>query len=957
MPPARNIPVQRAAPAARTDLRAVPILDDERVPDGEEVPDGGRARGVLERRLELTAISEAIGAARAGCGKVVLIDGAAGSGKSSLLGLARGLAERWGVPVFEAAGVELERDCPFGVATQLIPYDVGAGNPPSTPASAYRTIRHMYEALRALADEHRTSGLVVLVDDLHWADSESVRFIAYVGRRAHALPLTLILATRSGHRPRDREATAALRRAASDRVLRPGALSRDSVAEMMHRRVPGASDQIIDEVFRVTGGNPFLLDTVLVELAAGDPSLETPLDIDRVTSVRTADWVDEWLRAASSDAREIAKAVAVLADAATLSRAAAVAELSVDAALLAADELVTLQMLRAASTPSFVQPAVRAAILQAAPIFEASGLHGRAARVLAESGARATEVAPHLLLATPAHEPAVVEVLMSAAGSARRSGEPSLAVGLLMRALAERPSPEREVELLAELGSVEDELGIEGAGARYAQARAISVDPRQRGSLALAEAMTLRSNGRDEAAASLLEGAIDELVIDEHSLHQQLRAAYVAVASLSADSRPRLSRLRVKMVDALSAEPEPVERLALAHIALRDSLSGSPRPRVREHAEAAWGDGLLMAVESTVRPSWPLVAAALFFTDDVEFLELICSAVERSGVGAATSLQDRLVSCCRAAALYTQGDVAAARSAAWATLNVPGPLRPEIAAVARAVLAACQIEQGQLSEAAATVGRLQRIGTTRWGLGTSLALQVRSQLRLAENRPQEALDDAYALADADPAIHDIAPGAIPWRSHAALAHLALGERERARALADEELARAEHTGATRLVVRNLRILGLTHANPAGLELLEQATRCAGPDVPRLEHMRALVDFGAALRRANRRADARVPLREARESCRRLGATALAERARVELVAAGGRPRRAATTGIESLTASQSRVAGLAAQGLTTRQIAESLFVTPKTVEFHLRQVYRKLGVSSRHQVAEALQYS
>jgi DNA-binding CsgD family transcriptional regulator len=140
----------------------------------------------------------------------------------------------------------------------------------------------------------------------------------------------------------------------------------------------------------------------------------------------------------------------------------------------------------------------------------------------------------------------------------------------------------------------------------------------------------------------------------------------------------------------------------------------------------------------------------------------------------------------------------------------------------------------------------------------------------------------------------------------------------------------------------------------GIELLTQAVKLGETVPPRLEQMRALIELGAALRRANRRADAREPLRRGLDLSHRSGAGVLAARARTELLATGARPRRLAQTGVESLTVSQRRVAELAARGLTTRQVAEALFVTPKTVEFHLRQTYLKLGLSSRAELTAAL---
>ena len=123
---------------------------------------------------------------------------------------------------------------------------------------------------------------------------------------------------------------------------------------------------------------------------------------------------------------------------------------------------------------------------------------------------------------------------------------------------------------------------------------------------------------------------------------------------------------------------------------------------------------------------------------------------------------------------------------------------------------------------------------------------------------------------------------------------------------------------------------------------------------KLEHAKARTELGAALRRANRRSEAREHLRQAVELATICGATALAERAERELLATGARPRRVALSGVDSLTPSERRVAEMAAEGPTNREIAQTLFVTQRTVEVHLTSIYRKLAISSRSQLAAAL---
>jgi DNA-binding NarL/FixJ family response regulator len=197
------------------------------------------------------------------------------------------------------------------------------------------------------------------------------------------------------------------------------------------------------------------------------------------------------------------------------------------------------------------------------------------------------------------------------------------------------------------------------------------------------------------------------------------------------------------------------------------------------------------------------------------------------------------------------------------------------------------------------------------------------------------------------------PVDAPWRSHTARALDALGRRDEALALVAEELEIAREWGAPGTLARTLRVLG-TLERDGGLDHLAEAVEVVSGSPARLEHAKALVALGAGLRRARRPTEAREPLRQAIELAEACGARGLAEQAADELHAAGGRPRTKALTGIESLTASERRVASLAASGSSNRDIAQTLFVTPKTVELHLSNAYRKLGIRSRRELPAEL---
>ena len=148
--------------------------------------------------------------------------------------------------------------------------------------------------------------------------------------------------------------------------------------------------------------------------------------------------------------------------------------------------------------------------------------------------------------------------------------------------------------------------------------------------------------------------------------------------------------------------------------------------------------------------------------------------------------------------------------------------------------------------------------------------------------------------------------------------------------------------------------GLVEGGASGVALLEEAVETVKDSPAKLEHAKARTELGAALRRANRRAAAREQLRQAVELATICGAASLAARAEQESHATGARPRRVALSGVASLTPSERRVAEMAAEGPTNREIAQALFVTQRTVEVHLTSIYRKLAISSRSQLAVAL---
>lgn len=246
-------------------------------------------------------------------------------------------------------------------------------------------------------------------------------------------------------------------------------------------------------------------------------------------------------------------------------------------------------------------------------------------------------------------------------------------------------------------------------------------------------------------------------------------------------------------------------------------------------------------------------------------------------------------------------------------------------------LADVLVERGEVAEAQRTLDLVRPDERTPELLRLPY-IYARSRVDLHAGRPEQALAGFRAVGDLMEAVGIPNPAYHPWRSQAALLLLRLGGVSEARDLAGEELALARQWGAARTVGVALHALGLVQGGKAGERLLQEAVATLRGSSARLEYARALVDLGAALRRRNQRVDARPLLQESLQLAHRAGAAPILQRAWDELAATGARPRKVIQTGVDALTASERRVARMAADGMSNRELAQALFVTVKAVE-------------------------
>jgi DNA-binding CsgD family transcriptional regulator len=395
------------------------------------------------------------------------------------------------------------------------------------------------------------------------------------------------------------------------------------------------------------------------------------------------------------------------------------------------------------------------------------------------------------------------------------------------------------------------------------------------------------------------------------------------------------------------------ERLVLCNRAYRLGQLGVDAARTRDLCRRAFAGGSLTRSEGTDSSAVNQALYVLIFADGLDDargpieLALADASTRGSAWGfCAASMMRGLLN-------IFAGDVAACEADVRQALAIPG-FPPFAAPAVGFVLALALIERGDLDGADAALAQA--------GCGPELPPIVHMEpIIFARGRARAARgNDTGALADLlDYGARCARVGAhnpwFPWRAEAATAYARLGDRQRAQELAAEQLRMARAWGAASAIGVALRAQGLVTGGTEGIALLRAAERTLAGSPARLEHARTLVDLGATLRRNGQRTAARPALREGLDAARRCGATALVEGAHDELVAAGARPRRLMFSGVEALTASERRVATMAAQGRNNREIAQTLFVTVKTVENHLHRAYGKLGIDSRDRLPDALQ--
>ena len=942
---------------------------------------GEDQRALLERDTALATIDQRLRDAVAGGGSLLLLEGPAGIGKTRLVLAARQRGRELGLVTLSARGSELEREFAYGVVRQLFEAPLLAASPsertellagaagraaplfdiaaPHDDAAdglldpSFAILHGLYWLCANLA---RRSRLAVCVDDAHWADQASLRFLNYLAPRLEELPIAVVAATRPPRAPEGSRLVAALAGEPSAELVALAPLSEQAVAELVRLELGAKVDPAFARAcHEATGGVPFLVQELVRAIAeeAIEPTAPASSRVPVLAPPAVSQSVVLRLARLSTAARELARATAVLSEA-DLRLAASLADLNPGAGAAAADELAAVGILEVGRPLRFVHPIVRAAVAADLSPSERAGLHAAAARLLEHDGAAAERIAAHLLATDPAGDNWVVESMRAAARAAVASGAADSAAAYLRRALAEPPAESLRPDVLLALGFAESYAGDPQAAAHLEAALDIAADATAQVSITFALGRMLQIGGRMRESFEVFDRTRERLANTDRRAALTLEGAALNAAQLDAETAD-IAAERITRLRRLADEEPDIPPTVFGALATAAASRNEPADTVARLALRGLDGAPKLLPEAADRPPYFYHACialtmAEHFTEALSRFDEAITDARRFG-----SLPHVLGLCCYRALLHLRiGNLAEAEADSRVALET-GPRPPGVhAAAALAVLLQTRAERDELAAAEDADQRYRFAEQFPTMIQTGWLLAARGRLRLAELRPAMALKDLLAAGDLLARIHSLSPAGTSWRSDAALAQLALGEQAEARVLAAEEVELAEAFGAPRALGVALRAAGLAENGKRGIELLRKAEGVLERSAARLEHARAMTDLGAALRRAGHRAESREILRPALDLAHRCGASGLTERTRTELIAAGGRPRRLVLSGLDALTPSERRVAQLAAAGLPNREIAQHLFITARTVEGHLTHAYQKLNIISREQLPAAL---
>ncbi|MEO6085446.1 MAG: AAA family ATPase [Umezawaea sp.] len=901
---------------------------------------------LVGRERELAVLADHADAARAGTVRGVLVRGPRGAGKSTLLRREVIRQARLGSTVLHTTGrgdrssLSAARDLlePAGIAVAT-----PAGSDPDSVYAVFRSLHHHIADLAARAP------LCLVIDDLCLCDHATLQWIDFLVRRAADLPLLVLAARGTGSGDRVDGVVADLIARPCCAALELDPLSPEHAAELVSDVLGGTPDEEFTTwCHRLAGGNPGHLLSLLADLRSGGarPDEFGWWRVDGISSNSISAVLGRRLQDTPVQVRVVAAAAAVLepAERGFLHSLTGLAGQVVDdaVAVLRREHLVD------DGVPSDLRECFRRAVLDALPTAEVDALRARAAVLLDDGGRPVEEVARHLVEMTTLNEPWMSRILRAAAVVVSEQGAPDTAARYLSRVLDGEPD---NIAVRIEFA---EQTARTDPTAAFRQMSAAFEHTANRSLRARLAVMSAHLGTEPEAARAMLAAVLRELDEPPEAYGAADSRDLVVAALLEIDLADRAT---AKNAFALARDVTPPSGVTAAERCLLGVLSeatmwlgGTAAVAVAQARRALTDQASCSGVGATLAAATVLRCAG----ETSESIAVLDRAVDDLGQrGEALALSRVLAH--RAMTLLAVGDLLGAeRDAIDAFAFVERhswhdhELRPRIA------LATVAVHLGQTERAEELLDGVPHDRLVTRTKEYHEFLHARAWTRFGRDDLDGALDDLYRCGRAMSEVEMYSPVLVQWWADAAVMAAVLGRREDVVSVVLDGANLFERWITAESAGLSLMARGLVTTRHRAVDLVARSVECFAALPSRVQHARAQVLLGWACLRAGDERVARAQLRSAVVIALRCDHRPLADRARQLLLDAGGRMRMSDEAELGGLTASEHRVAGMAAAGATNREIANTLFVTLRTVELHLTRVYRKLGLSGRSELSSAL---
>lgn len=896
------------------------------------------------------------------------IEGGWGTGKTTLLNEACLIAERSSCLVLRARGGDLEQYASFGALLRIIELIASMRNADeeiserveAVCALINRSGEHNFGQLGALfysllISVRRLGPVLLAVDDADLVDDATLMTLQYVFHRVDDQQIWLLVASPPrlpGVGPRVVDHLL-INRHVRHFVLK--SLSAESVRTVLTAYVEQTPDrEFVAAVFDATNGRP----EFVVELAKACalehllPNAKAAGDLNRLPVPRISQRVLDRLERLHVTATELLQSCAIHGDSTDLRLACQLGKIDPIAAEGAADMCSQAELLQAGRPLTFLAPIVRWALLQDIPPALRSQLHTRCAEYLSGNGADDSLVVEHLLASEPAGNAELAERLARAGHILMERGDYRLASQCLRRSLDEGVTSLQQAPVWLDLTRCETQLGLRTSVSSFKQALAQGVPNTTEFFVVAIQLMSaLRSwpELRAEAVASL-----DLMTVHHEDVDPALELEFEIGLTLLAN-HPEQRVDSVTKIETLLKRSNDNSEVSIVARAFLDIHRFESDPEMSAKTIAGKLGSVIdprQMVHDDLSSEMVRTKACriLLGADEFDTVDRILETGRQRATSASDlSGEDDLLRLVVLSKLW-QGALGKSEEALQRhhELGSTYNSRPVVG------LVDLMIAQGRTQEALSQLGSFdpEKIDVP---LDRATARVERGHLFSMCNQADEALDEFERAGETASRAGITNPVLVAWHPQAARVLASLGHWEEAHDLAENHLVAARAFGAQRGLGIALRAMGASSRDidERTVWLTESVAVLEGSPA-RLESAEAMVDLGTALVEHQDTEGAREILRKGATLASLCGAHRLVETAGAQLRAAGARPRRLGSTGVDSLTPAELRAVHMAAANVTNRAIADELFVNVKTIEGHLSRAYRKLGVTSRFELAEAL---